>query len=87
MATESGDLTRLLSNLPSGDRVKLHDKIAADNVKVGESATSTVGFFGATPLVQPSVTAVVTTATTGTNEAAITRLYTALANLGLIVTS
>ena len=87
MATESGHLTRLLPNLQSQDRVKLHDALAATEAKVGKSATSTVGFYGATPIVRPSVTAVVTTATTGTNEAAITRLYTAMVNLGLIVTS
>lgn len=53
----------------------------------GLSSDDKIGFFGATPIARPSVTAVVTTATTTTNEAAIRRLYTALANLGLIVTT
>ena len=55
---------------------------------LGSTATSKVGFFGATPIVQPSVTAVGTaTATTTLNETRISRLYTALENLGLIVTA
>ena len=58
-----------------------------DGVGLGALSTSLVGFFGTTPIARPSVTAVVTTATTGTNEAAVTRLYTAMVNLGLIVTS
>ena len=58
-----------------------------DGIVMGLSATEKIGFFNATPVVQQSVTAVVTTATTATNEAAVTRLYTALANLGLIVTT
>ena len=59
-----------------------------DGWLMGQSSTDKGGFFGlTTPIDRPSVTAVVTTATTGTNEAAVTRLYTALVNLGLIVTS
>ena len=59
-----------------------------DGLLVGQSSTDKIGFFGlTTPIVRPSVTAVITTATTGTNEAAVTRLYTVLVNLGLIVTS
>lgn len=59
-----------------------------DGTLLGQSATDKVGFYGlTTPIARPSVTAVVTTATTATNEAAVTRLYTALVNLGLIVTS
>ena len=59
-----------------------------DGTLFGQSTTDKIGFYGlTTPIVQPSVTAVVTTATTATNEAAVTRLYTALVNLGLIVTS
>lgn len=47
-----------------------------------------IGFYGlATPIVQPSITAVgTTTATTALNETKIDRLYTALINLGLINT-
>jgi hypothetical protein len=59
-----------------------------DGALFGQATTDKLGFYGlTTPIVQPSVTAVVTTATTATNEAAVTRLYTALVNLGLIVTS
>ena len=64
----------------------LSDK-GPDGWLLGQSSSDKGGFFGATPITRPSVTAVVTTATTGTNEAAVTRLYTALVNLGLIVTS
>ena len=59
-----------------------------DGWLLGQSSTDKGGFFGlTTPIVRPSVTAVITTATTGTNETAVTRLYTVLVNLGLIVTS
>lgn len=59
-----------------------------DGTLFGQSSTDKIGFYGlTTPIARPSVTAVVTTATTATNEAAITRLYTALVNLGLIATS
>jgi len=55
---------------------------------IGSSATEKVGFFGATPVVQQAITAVgTTTATTALNETRITRLYTALVNLGLITTA
>lgn len=48
----------------------------------------TAGFFGTTPIVQPSVTWPATgTATTALNETKINRLMTALVNLGLIVTT
>lgn len=47
-----------------------------------------MGFFGATPVAQPSVTWPNTgTATTTINETKINRLMTALVNLGLIVTT
>ena len=59
-----------------------------DGTLFGQNSTDKIGFYGlTTPIVRPSVTAVVTTATTATNEAAITRLYTTLVNLGLIATS
>ncbi len=59
-----------------------------DGTLFGQGSTDKIGFYGlTTPIVRPTVTAVVTTATTGTNEAAVTRLYTALVNLGLIATS
>lgn len=54
---------------------------------LGQSTTEKVGFFGTTPIVQPSITAVATaTATTALNETKIDRLYTALRNIGLINT-
>lgn len=54
---------------------------------VGKSATEKVGFFGATPVVQPAITAVATaTATTALNETKINRLYAALRTIGLINT-
>lgn len=46
------------------------------------------GFFGKTPVVQPSVTwRNTTTATTSTNKVRINRIYAALISLGLIVTT
>ncbi|KKL57703.1 hypothetical protein LCGC14_2232770 [marine sediment metagenome] len=88
MGTESGHLTRLLSNLSEADRVKLHDKIADDSVQLAGAATKKVGFYGTTPIVQPSVTAVgTTTATTALNETKIDRLYAALESIGIIVTA
>lgn len=60
---------------------------ATGGMCLGASATEKIGFFGKAPIVRPSVTAAVTTATTTTNEAAIVRLTAALVNLGLIVTT
>ncbi len=58
-----------------------------DGMRLGDSALSKVGFFGATPIVRPSITAVGTaTATTALNETKIDRLYTALRNIGIIAT-
>lgn len=57
-------------------------------MQIGVAATSKVGFYGTTPIVQPSVTwRNTTTATTTTNKVRIQRIYTALVNLGLIVTT
>lgn len=48
----------------------------------------TAGFYGTTPISQPSVTWPATaTATTTLNELKCQRLMTALVNLGLIVTT
>lgn len=60
-----------------------------DGVLFGRSSTDKIGFYGlTTPIVRPTITAVgTTTATTALNETRITRLYTALENLGLIATS
>lgn len=56
--------------------------------QVGASATEKVGFFGATPVTQPSVTWPNTgTATTTLNETKVNRIMAALVNLGLIVTT
>lgn len=58
-----------------------------DGAQIGKSATEKVGFFGATPVVRPSITAVATaTATTALNETKINRLYAALRTIGLIST-
>ena len=55
--------------------------------RAGATTSDKGGFFGATPVVQPSITAVTTaTATTALNETKIDRLYTALRTLGLINT-
>ena len=61
-----------------------HDEVSA---MIGKSATEKVSFFGATPIVQPAITAVgTTTATTALNETKINRLYAALRTIGLINT-
>lgn len=58
-----------------------------DGMCVGYSSTEKVAFFGATPVVQPAITAVgTTTATTTLNETKIDRLYSALRTIGLINT-
>ena len=55
---------------------------------VGSSSTEKVGFFGTTPVAQPSVTWPNTgTATTTLNETKVNRLMAALVTLGLIVTT
>ena len=55
---------------------------------VGKSSTEKVGFFGTTPVAQPSVTWPNTgTATTTLNETKVNRLMAALVTLGLIVTT
>ena len=58
-----------------------------DGCGLGQSTLSKVGFFGATPIVRPSITAVTTgTATTALNETKIDRLYAALRTIGIIAT-
>lgn len=55
---------------------------------LGQSATDKISFYGATPIVKPSVTWPNTgTATTTLNELKANRLMAALVNLGLIVTT
>jgi hypothetical protein len=59
-----------------------------DGAQVGKSSTEKVGFFGATPVVRPSVTWPNTgTATTTLNETKVNRIMAALVTLGLIVTT
>lgn len=60
----------------------------SSNIAIGDAATDKIGFFGATPVVKPSVTWPNTgTATTTLNELKANRLMVALVSLGLIVTT
>lgn len=56
-----------------------------DGTRLGKTATEKVGFFGATPVVQQTVTALTTTSSTVASSVsvAVTELQTALNNLGL----
>lgn len=59
-----------------------------DGTVVGRTSTELLGFFGKTPIAQPSVTWPNTaTATTTLNETKVNRIMAALVNLGLIVTT
>lgn len=59
-----------------------------DGAHFGGAATDKIGFYGATPVVKPSVTWPNTaTATTALNELKANRLMAALVSLGLIVTT
>lgn len=59
-----------------------------DGAQVGPDSSAKLGFFGATPVAQPSVTWPNTaTATTALNELKANRLMAALVSLGLIVTT
>jgi len=59
-----------------------------DGCQLGGAATDKIGFYGATPIVKPSVTWPNTgTATTALNETKVNRIMAALVNLGLIVTT
>ncbi len=53
--------------------------------QVGSSATEKVGFFGATPIAQASLTQLASTKTTTQLRAELTALQNALHNLGLVV--
>lgn len=57
-----------------------------DGCLVGNAATSKVGFYGATPVVQQTAPAALVPAsdTTATISAAVNQLRTDLVNLGLI---
>ena len=62
--------------------------IPNSGAQLPDASTKTLGFFGKTPIAQPSVTWPNTaTATTTLNELKCQRLMTALVNLGLIVTT
>ena len=59
-----------------------------DGCSVGTSATEKISFYGATPVVKPSVTWPNTaTATTTLNETKVNRIMAALVSIGLIVTT
>lgn len=59
-----------------------------DGAQIASSATKKLGFYGKTPITQPSVTWPNTgTATTTLNETKCNRLMAALVALGLIVTT
>jgi len=59
-----------------------------DGAQINSASTKKLGFYGATPITRPSVTwRNTTTATTSTNKVRINRIYAALINLGLIVTT
>ena len=73
--------------LPSATDVEIVGTSGSGGTTLGKTSTDKVSFFGATPVVQQSVTYPTATATTGTNEAAIVSVVTALVNLGLIVTT
>ena len=61
---------------------------SSDGAHFGGAATDKIGFYGATPVVKPSVTWPGTgTATTALNEAKVNRIMAALVSLGLIVTT
>ena len=59
-----------------------------DGCGLGATATSKVGFFGTTPVVQLALTVVATTtsATAAANKTEIDRLYAGLISIGLITT-
>lgn len=71
--------------MPSYERI---DYGSPDGCQLGGAATDKIGFFGATPVVKPSVTWPNTgTATTTLNETKVNRIMAALVSLGLIVTT
>lgn len=60
----------------------------SDGQQFGQSASDTLGFFGATPVAQQSMTvSVTTTATTGELKSDLADVRGALVNLGLLTTS
>ena len=73
--------------LPRATDVEYIGANASGGMSFGASSTEKISFYGATPIVKPTVVAPATTSTTTTLEAAIVALEAALVNLGLIVTS
>lgn len=64
------------------------NQLADGNPDGAQLPNTKMGFFGATPVAQPSVTWPNTgTATTTLNETKVNRLMAALVTLGLIVTT
>lgn len=59
-----------------------------DGVSLGKDTSSKVSFYGATPIVRPTLTLVTTaTATTALNETRLGRIETILINLGLVTSA
>lgn len=56
-----------------------------DGAIIGSTSTSLIGFYGATPVAQQTVTAITTTSSTVASSVsvAVTEIQTALTNLGL----
>jgi hypothetical protein len=56
-----------------------------DGAIIGQSATEKIGFFGATPVVQQTMTALTTTSSTVASSVsvAVAEIQTVLSNLGL----
>lgn len=87
MAVHSG-----LSNVQTLDTSVTDDLTVTDvltvngNCTIGNAGTDTLGFYGATAIAQATVTTAVT-ATASTTQLAtdVAAIWTALANLGLIV--
>lgn len=76
------------SNLGTGRALGVLQSNLADIDRLSMNSGSTAGFFGKTPVGQPSVTWPNTaTATTTLNELKCNRLMAALVTLGLIVTT
>lgn len=74
--------------LPRATDVQYVGDSGSGGVCLGQDATEKVGFFGTTPVTQPSVTWPNTgTATTTLNETKVNRIMAALVTLGLIVTT
>ena len=73
-------------NLVQTSNVRWYDgNPTGDGCGLGQSTTSKIGFYAATPIVQATVAATTTTtATTTALEADIDAIRTALQNLGLI---